>query len=83
MAFGSRNSHLAAGLWRRLGQTFCHPPPELNPGHVLRISDELYLKRLIVGGLEKVYEVSRIFVMKVSPFSQSRIYSSRILLGLC
>lgn len=27
----------------------------------LRISDELYLKRLIVGGLEKVYEVSRDF----------------------
>ena len=27
----------------------------------LRISDELYLKRLIVGGFEKVYEVSRDF----------------------
>ena len=27
----------------------------------LRISDELYLKRLIVGGVEKVYEVSRDF----------------------
>lgn len=27
----------------------------------LRISDELYLKRLIVGGMEKVYEVSRDF----------------------
>lgn len=27
----------------------------------LRISDELFLKRLIVGGLEKVYEVSRDF----------------------
>ncbi len=27
----------------------------------LRISNELYLKRLIVGGLEKVYEVSRDF----------------------
>lgn len=27
----------------------------------LRISDELYLKRLIVGGLEKVYEVSKDF----------------------
>lgn len=27
----------------------------------LRISDELYLKRLIVGGLEKVYEVCRNF----------------------
>lgn len=27
----------------------------------LRISDELYLKRLIVGGLEKVYEISKDF----------------------
>jgi len=27
----------------------------------LRIETELYLKRLIVGGLEKVYEVGRIF----------------------
>src|SRR5207247_9181602 len=27
----------------------------------LRISDELYLKRLIVGGLERVYEFSRNF----------------------
>lgn len=34
---------------------------ELNQDMFLRISDELYLKRLIVGGLEKVYEVSRDF----------------------
>lgn len=27
----------------------------------LRISDELYLKRLIVGGFEKVYEIGRVF----------------------
>ena len=27
----------------------------------LRISDELYLKRLIVGGFEKVYEISKVF----------------------
>lgn len=34
---------------------------ELDQDMYLRISDELYLKRLIVGGLEKVYEVSKDF----------------------
>ncbi len=34
---------------------------ELDQEMYLRISDELYLKRLIVGGLEKVYEVSKDF----------------------
>jgi lysyl-tRNA synthetase class 2 len=34
---------------------------ELGQNMYLRISDELYLKRLIVGGLEKVYEVSKDF----------------------
>ena len=34
---------------------------ELNMDMYLRIADELYLKRLIVGGFEKVYEVSKDF----------------------
>ncbi len=33
----------------------------LNRGLYLRIATELYLKRLIVGGMEKVYEIGRIF----------------------
>ncbi|MFP4456800.1 MAG: lysine--tRNA ligase [Clostridia bacterium] len=33
----------------------------LNMQLVLRIETELYLKRLIVGGLERVYEIGRIF----------------------
>ena len=33
----------------------------LNRDLYLRIATELYLKRLIVGGLEKVYEIGRIF----------------------
>jgi lysyl-tRNA synthetase, class II len=34
---------------------------ELDQDLYLRIADELYLKRLIVGGLEKVYELSKDF----------------------
>lgn len=34
---------------------------ELDQDMYLRISNELYLKRLIIGGFEKVYEVSRDF----------------------
>ena len=34
----------------------------LNEDLKLRISLELYLKRLIVGGLEKVYEIGRVFL---------------------
>src|SRR5690242_2893 len=34
---------------------------ELDASLYLRIADELYLKRLIVGGLEKVYELSKDF----------------------
>ena len=34
---------------------------ELDADLYLRISDEMYLKRLIVGGLEKVYEITKVF----------------------
>jgi lysyl-tRNA synthetase, class II len=33
----------------------------LNSDFYLRISDEMYLKRLIVGGFEKVYEITKVF----------------------
>ena len=33
----------------------------LDADFYLRVSDELYLKRLIIGGMEKVYEVSKDF----------------------
>ena len=33
----------------------------LDESHYLRISNELYLKRLIIGGMEKVYEIYKAF----------------------
>jgi lysyl-tRNA synthetase class 2 len=33
----------------------------LDTDFYLRISDEMYLKRLIVGGLERVYEITKVF----------------------
>jgi lysyl-tRNA synthetase class 2 len=52
-------------LQPRYGGGFAEPfvthSNELDQDLYLRIADELYLKRLIVGGLEKVYELSKDF----------------------
>src|SRR5262249_21355712 len=52
-------------LQPRYGGGFATPfvthSTELETDLYLRIADELYLKRLIVGGLEKVYELSKDF----------------------
>src|SRR6266540_1066151 len=52
-------------LQPRYGGGFAEPfvthSNELDQELYLRIADELYLKRLIVGGLEKVYELSKEF----------------------
>ena len=52
-------------LQPRYGGGFAEPfvthSNELDVDLYLRIADELYLKRLIVGGLEKVYELSKDF----------------------
>ncbi|HEX3236983.1 MAG TPA: lysine--tRNA ligase [Gaiellaceae bacterium] len=52
-------------LQPRYGGGFAEPftthSQELDAHLYLRIADELYLKRLIVGGLEKVYELSKDF----------------------
>jgi lysyl-tRNA synthetase class 2 len=44
-----------------LAEPFVTHSNELEADLYLRIADELYLKRLIVGGLEKVYEISKDF----------------------
>ena len=44
-----------------LAEPFVTHSNELDTDLYLRIADELYLKRLIVGGLEKVYEISKDF----------------------
>src|SRR5688572_10618046 len=52
-------------LQPRYGGAFARPfvthSNELDTDLYLRIADELYLKRLIVGGLEKVYEIGKDF----------------------
>jgi lysyl-tRNA synthetase class 2 len=44
---------------------------ELDVDLYLRIADELYLKRLIVGGLEKVYELSKDFRNESTSYKHS------------
>ncbi len=52
-------------LQPRYGGAFAHPfvthSNELDADLFLRIATELYLKRLIVGGLERVYEIGKDF----------------------
>jgi lysyl-tRNA synthetase class 2 len=52
-------------LQPRYGGAFAHPfvthSYELETDLYLRIATELYLKRLVVGGLEKVYEIGKDF----------------------
>ena len=62
-------------LQPRYGGGFADPfvthSNELDTDLYLRIADELYLKRLIVGGLEKVYELSKDFRNESTSYKHS------------
>ena len=48
----------------------------------LRIAPELYLKRLVVGGFEKVFEIGRVFRNEGLSPPQPRVHDARALPGL-
>jgi lysyl-tRNA synthetase class 2 len=62
-------------LQPRYGGGFAEPftthSNEVDADLFLRIADELYLKRLIVGGLEKVYELSKDFRNESTSYKHS------------
>jgi lysyl-tRNA synthetase, class II len=62
-------------LQPRYGGGFAEPfvthSRELDADLYLRIADELYLKRLIVGGLEKVYELAKDFRNESTSYKHS------------
>jgi len=72
----------AAAIRRRGGAAFTTHHNALDIDLYLRIAPELYLKRLVVGNLERVYEVARCFRNEgISP-GTTRVHADRGLLGL-
>ena len=58
---GSRDTDAGSNAGGAAARPFETHYNALNEDVKLRISLELYLKRLIVGGLERVYEIGRVF----------------------
>jgi len=48
----------------------------------LRIAPELYLKRCVVGGLERVYEITGTSGTRASPLSTTRVHDAGVLPGV-
>ena len=74
-------------LQPRYGGAFARPfsthHNELDQTLYLRIATELYLKRLIVGGLERVYEIGKDFRNEGDLVqAQPRVHDARVVRGL-
>ena len=78
-----RDADVAAAVRRRRGTAVHHPHHALDQTFYLRIADELYLKRLIVGGFERVYEICKDF-RNEGDGSQppARVHDARVVRGV-
>ena len=67
-------------LQPRYGGAFAHPfvthSNELAADLYLRIATELYLKRLVVGGLERVYEIGKDFRNEGVSAASARVHDA-------
>ena len=78
-----RDARAPAALRGRVRPAVRHALNELDADLYLRIATELYLKRLIVGGLERVYEIGKDFRNEgVSYKHQPRVHDARVVRGV-